>query len=220
MTRSLLAAYLERAGHRVSAVEDGAQLDAVLPADLVIMDLELPGEHGFVLTRKLRASSTIPIIIVTRRAAAGDRVLGLELGADDYVVKPPEMDELLARVKNLLWRTRSSTPTPTTTDGEMRRFGEWALDRTRQSLVSRDEQAVPLTLAELQVLSALLDARGTIVPRSALIEALGGGSEDRSRSLDVIMNRLRRKLGEGGPVVPRIILTVHGVGYRLGVSVS
>lgn len=208
VTRALYTAYLERADYRVSPVENGAQLQAALPADLVLLDLELPGDDGLRIARELRARSPIPIIIVTRRGEAIDRVLGLELGADDYLVKPPEMRELLARVKNLLWRTTRG-PEPA------QRFGDWTLDRARQCLVA-DGAAVPLTSAELRVLAALVDARGAIVARSVLDEMVGGGN----RSLDVIMNRLRRKLGEGGSIVARVILTVHGVGYRLGVPVE
>jgi two-component system torCAD operon response regulator TorR len=210
VTRTLLAAYLEREGFRISQAADGPAMRRALPADLVLLDVDLPGEDGFHLARELRARSDVGIIFLTRMADAVDRITGLELGADDYVVKPPDMRELMARVKNLLRRTSVLAE-------DLPRFQAWALDRGRQRLLSPSGESVPLTLGELHIISALVDAGGRIVPRNELVAAVGGGGK---RSLDVLINRLRRKLGEGGNVVPTLILTVHGVGYQLGVEVT
>ncbi len=216
VTRELLVAYLVRAGFRVSVAEDGEQMHGRLresPIDLVLLDIELPGESGLELVASIRAGSSAGIIFVTGRADVTDRVVGLELGADDYIVKPPNMRELAARVRAVLRRRgaalREARPEPL-------RFGEWSLDRERRSLIAPGGEVIGLTGGELAILGALLAAGGRVMPRGELIEVLQGtGASGHGRSLDVLVHRLRRKLGEGGAIVPRILVTAHGVGYRI-----
>jgi two-component system torCAD operon response regulator TorR len=224
VTRALFVAYLEAAGFRVSAVEDGASLRRLVAAedvDLVLLDVELPGEHGFQVGAALRATTSVGLIFVTRRADVVDRVVGLEIGADDYVTKPPEMRELLARVRAVLRRradARAASAPPPRFDA-VTRVGSFALDRQRRCLVRLTGEEVAITQGELSILDALVEAEGRVVPREALAAALAGSAAGSSqRSLDVVIHRLRRKLGEGGVVEPRILLTVHGVGYRLKVG--
>jgi two-component system torCAD operon response regulator TorR len=222
VTRSLLVAYLEREGYRVSPVGDGEAMRAVLeedPVDLVLLDVELPGEDGFALVSSIRAASSAGIIFVTRRADVVDRVVGLELGGDDYIVKPPDMRELVARAKAVLRRNRAAPVAEPAR--RLQRFAGWALDRERRSLVSPRGEVIAVTLGEIAILTALLAARGGIVPRGDLVEALrGAGADGNPRSIDVLVHRLRRKLGEGGAIVPRILLTVHNVGYRIAAELG
>jgi two-component system torCAD operon response regulator TorR len=231
VTRAMLAGYLQQAGYRVTEAASGDEMRAALPAELVLLDVELPGDDGFHLARELRSQSDVGIIMLTRRGDDVDRIVGLEVGADDYVVKPPVMRELLVRVKNLLWRTRGARRRA---DAEARvhRFAGWTLDTSRRILVSPKGKPVPLTAGELKVLTVLAEAHGAPVPRTVLLRALQASvgppsgtrgaarAEERGHSLDVVVNRLRRKLGEGGYVAPTLILTVHGHGYRIGVTTT
>lgn len=215
VTRTLLTRHLESAGYRVSPAEDARSLRAVLgvgDVDLVLLDVELPGEHGFQIGAVLRATSNVGLIFVTRRADVLDRVVGLELGADDYITKPPDMRELVARVRAVL-RRREKTARPLT------RFGGFHLDRARCCLIDRAGSETALTRGEIAILVPLLEATGRVVRRPELAEALAAAAQtSNERSVDVLVHRLRRKLGEGGSVEPRVLLTVHGVGYRLVVD--
>lgn len=218
VTRALLQAYLEGAGFRVSTAADATALRVCLSAgaiDLVLLDVELPGEHGFEVAAMLRATSNVGLIFVTRRGDVVDRVAGLELGADDYVTKPPDMRELVARVRAVLRRREQPPPDPVTG------FGQWRLDRARCCVTGPGAHETPLTQGELAVLLTLLEAQGRVVPRQRLVDALAGTAQAfNARTVDVLVHRLRKKLGEGGAVEPRILLTVHGVGYRVGVDVT
>ncbi len=220
VTRALLQAYLEGAGFRVSTAADATALRGCLTAgavDLVLLDVELPGEHGFEIAATLRATSSVGLIFVTRRGDVVDRVAGLDLGADDYVTKPPDMRELVARVRAVL-RRREQPPSPL---DAFTCFGQWRLDRARCCLAGPGANETPLTQGELAVLGALLEAQGRVVHRERLVEALAVTTHtSNARSVDVLVHRLRKKLGEGGVVEPRILLTVHGVGYRVGVDVA
>lgn len=235
VTGALLVACLEEAGFHALLAEDGAAARAALsdgPIDLVLLDVELPGEDGFRLAPVLRARSDVGIIFVTRRAAVIDRVVGLEIGGDDYIVKPPDPRELVARVRAVLRRRdeaaraahegAASGPmphAPAHASPASRRFGGWSLDHERRCLLSPRGEEVPLTGGEIAILAALLDAEGRAVARDALAEALqGAGAGGHPRTLDMLVHRIRRKLGEGGAVIPRLLLTVHGVGYRIGVG--
>lgn len=221
VTRRLLVEYLECAGYRVSSAGGGDAMRAVLrddPVDLVLLDVELPGEDGFDLASSVRAASGVGIIFVTRRADVIDRVVGLEVGGDDYIVKPPDMRELVARVKAVLRRRVPSLADPARA---LQRFAGWSLDRERRSLLSPRGEVLALTLGEMTILTALLEAHGRIVPRGELVKALqGAGADGNPRSVDVLVHRLRRKLGEGGSTVPRVVLTVHNVGYRIAAELG
>jgi len=217
VTRTLLTRYLEGAGYRVSPAEDATSLRELLgadPIDLVLLDVELPGEHGFEIGAMLRATSNVGLIFVTRRGDVLDRVFGLEIGADDYITKPPDMRELVARVGAVL-RRRKKPPS----GKEVERLGDHRFDRERCCLIGPNDEETALTRGEIAVLVPLLEARGRVVPRRVLVDALAGAVQaSNARSVDVLVHRLRKKLGEGGAVEPRILLTVHGVGYRVAVD--
>ncbi|HDZ8832003.1 TPA: two-component system response regulator TorR [Aeromonas dhakensis] len=217
VTREKLTGYFEREGYRVTAVENGQEMRAVLAAQevaLVMLDINLPGEDGLLLTRELRARSTVGIILVTGRSDAVDRIVGLEMGADDYVTKPFELRELLVRVKNLLWRISlaAAQPSELAVADDAVRFGPWRFDIPRRQL-SRDGVPVRLTKAEYEVLVAFIANAGRVLSRErilALTSHRGDGPSDRT--IDVLIRRLRGKM-EQDPRDPQLFVTVHGEGY-------
>ncbi|MBF0294108.1 MAG: response regulator [Magnetococcales bacterium] len=215
VTRELLKAYFEKEGYSVCEAENGLGMWERLgerPTDLVLLDINLPGEDGFSLTRTLRARSDIGIILVTARKEEVDRIVGLELGADDYVVKPFNERELLIRVKNLLHRTRQLRQSEQ--GGERFTFHGWILDPDRRRLTDPQGQLVHLTNGEFLLLMVLARRPGRVFTREQLLEAVS--SRDwlpNDRTIDVMVNRLRRKLSDVNS--PRILMTVHGVGYQL-----
>ncbi|MDX1401990.1 MAG: two-component system response regulator TorR [Kiloniellales bacterium] len=212
VTRAKLAGYLEAAGHRVSEAANGHEMRRVLrqdPADLLLLDINLPGEDGLELTRELRSKSEIGIILVTGRTEDIDRIVGLEMGADDYVTKPFNPRELLARAKNLLRRSAGSSRHIAT----LRRFSGWLFDVRTRRLSSPTGQRVPLTRAEFELLSALTARPGEVFTRPRLLAAISHRSwNPDDRTIDVLIRRLRRKIEEN-PKVPEIIVTAHGEGY-------
>ncbi|WP_421151974.1 two-component system response regulator TorR [Aeromonas dhakensis] len=217
VTREKLTGYFEREGYRVTAVENGQEMRAVLAEQevaLVMLDINLPGEDGLLLTRELRARSTVGIILVTGRSDAVDRIVGLEMGADDYVTKPFELRELLVRVKNLLWRISlaAAQPSEPAVADDAVRFGPWRFDIPRRQL-SRDGVPVRLTKAEYEVLLAFIANAGRVLSRErilALTSHRGDGPSDRT--IDVLIRRLRGKM-ELDPRDPQLFVTVHGEGY-------
>ena len=217
VTREKLTGYFEREGYRVTAVENGQEMRAVLAeqtVDLVMLDINLPGEDGLLLTRELRARGTVGIILVTGRSDAVDRIVGLEMGADDYVTKPFELRELLVRVKNLLWRISlaAAQPSEPAVADDAVRFGPWRFDIPRRQL-SRDGVPVRLTKAEYEVLVAFIANAGRVLSRErilALTSHRGDGPSDRT--IDVLIRRLRGKM-EQDPRDPQLFVTVHGEGY-------
>ncbi|WP_337075379.1 two-component system response regulator TorR [Aeromonas veronii] len=217
VTREKLTGYFEREGYRVTAVENGQEMRAVLAeqtVDLVMLDINLPGEDGLLLTRELRARSTVGIILVTGRSDAVDRIVGLEMGADDYVTKPFELRELLVRVKNLLWRISlaAAAPSEPAVADDAVRFGPWRFDIPRRQL-SKDGVPVRLTKAEYEVLVAFVAYAGRVLSRErilTLISHRGDGPSDRT--VDVLIRRLRGKM-EADPRDPQLFVTVHGEGY-------
>ncbi|MNM17632.1 TorCAD operon transcriptional regulatory protein TorR [compost metagenome] len=217
VTREKLTGYFEREGYRVTAVENGQEMRAVLAqqeVDLVMLDINLPGEDGLLLTRELRARSTVGIILVTGRSDAVDRIVGLEMGADDYVTKPFELRELLVRVKNLLWRISlaAAAPSEPAVADDAVRFGPWRFDIPRRQL-SKDGVPVRLTKAEYEVLVAFVAHPGRVLSRErilTLISHRGDGPSDRT--IDVLIRRLRGKM-EQDPRDPQLFVTVHGEGY-------
>ena len=210
--RELLARYLGEQGFRVSTVADGAAMDALLARarpDLVILDLMLPGEDGLSIARRLRARDHIPIIILSARGEDVDRIVGLEVGADDYLPKPFNPRELLARIRAVL--RRPATASPEATDG-IHRFGPFTLDVTRHALL-RDGAESALTAGEFALLRVLVEHPNRVLTRDQLIEHLKGYERSAfDRSIDVRVTRLRRKI-EDDPAAPRYLRTVWGEGY-------
>jgi two-component system phosphate regulon response regulator OmpR len=214
--RTLLTRYLENENLQVSAVEDGKSMDEKLAGeafDLVVLDLMLPGEDGLSIARRLKAGSAIPIIMLSARGEDTDRIIGLEVGADDYLPKPFNPRELLARIRAVLRRQESmETPGETGEADQLCRFGDYIMDSAAQRLL-RDEQEVELTSGEFTLLEILVRHPNRVLSRDQLVDLIKG--YDRSpfdRSIDVRVTRLRRKI-EDDPSHPVYIRTVWGKGY-------
>jgi two-component system phosphate regulon response regulator OmpR len=215
--RRMLSEYLGDHGYRVSAVGDGAamraQLERELP-DLVLLDLSLPGDDGLTLARQLRARHNVGIIMVTGSSEPIDRVVGLEVGADDYIGKPFDPRELRARIKSVLRRTQSQTAPALPAAGDKRvAVGNLRLDLAAHALFDRDGAEVALTTMEFELLKAFVERPNQVLSRDQLLSL----SRDRSwepfdRSIDIRITRLRRKI-EDDPDKPRLIRTVRGAGY-------
>jgi len=209
---SLLAEYLQARGLEVITAPDGEQGLATLRAggvDLVILDVMLPGKDGFEICREIRADSRVPVIMLTARGDEFDRIVGLELGADDYLPKPFNPRELLARIGAVLRRKA-----PSTQDSEVHSAAGLRLDPERREL-RVDGLPVELTTTEFEILRVLVASAGRIVPRERLMElARGPDWAAFERSVDVHISHLRRKLGDD-PRAPRRIKTVRGVGYMV-----
>jgi two-component system alkaline phosphatase synthesis response regulator PhoP len=207
----LVRDYLERAGFAVSTARDGNE--ALMRArserpDLIVLDLGLPGLDGLDVTRRLRRDSGVPIIMLTARHEETDKVVGLELGADDYVTKPFSPRELAARVRAVLRRHTQVA------DAELLRAGDLTLDVPRLR-VEVSGSPVSLTATEFQLLAALARQPGRIFTRSQLLDAIHGVAfESYERAIDAHVKNIRRKI-EPDPRMPRYLLTVYGVGYRL-----
>lgn len=223
--RTLTARALREHGYAVRTAATGAEMWVALeaePADLVVLDIMLPGTSGIELFRRLRRQSDVPIIFVSARGSEEDRVLGLELGADDYLAKPFSSRELLARIGAVLRRTESSSED--SAGGTGRRSGEvrfdgWTLSLARRELHSPSGAMVDLTGAEFDLLATFVGQPQRVLGRERLIELsrtrLGDSSD---RSVDVLVSRLRRKLASAGGNAP--IVTVRGVGYMLRAEVE
>ncbi len=210
--RSLLARYLGGQGFRVTAAGDAAEARRRLGGlafDLLIVDLMMPGENGLDLTRSLRETMDVPILMLTARSESENRILGLEYGADDYLAKPFEPRELLLRINNIL--RRGSKPAAPLI--EQVRFGPFAFHRGRREL-TRGGEPIHLTDREREIMAIFATAPGDTVPRNALMGGDGSGGE---RTVDVQINRLRRKI-EIDPANPAYLQTVRGVGYRLSIA--
>ena len=204
--------YLERSGFRVESAGDGASAVSLFrhrPADLVLLDLNLPGMDGLEVARQLRRSSRVPIIMVTARVEESDRLIGLELGADDYVVKPFSPREIVARVRAVLRRAAGELDT-----SPILRAGEVELDRARHTVLVGG-RLVDLTPTEFSLLETLLRSPGVAFSRAQLLDAVQGSSfAGYERTIDAHIKNLRAKI-EVDPGAPRIVQTVFGVGYRL-----
>jgi two-component system OmpR family response regulator len=221
--RDLLREYFQANGYRTTAVADGkglwAQLKTSQP-DLVILDVMLPGEDGISLCRTLRARLDIPIIMLTARGADTDRIVGLEVGADDYLPKPFNPRELLARVKSVLRRTRALPVNLRPEEVRTFRFAGWTLDVASRNLTAPDGVIVSLSGTEFKLLRVLLDHPGRVLTRDQLIELmLSRDAGPFDRALDVQVSRLRHRLGDDAKE-PAIIKTVRGQGYVLAAHVD
>jgi two-component system OmpR family response regulator len=212
--RQLLREYLAGFGMSVTGVTDGVAMEESLAKnsfDLVILDLMLPGEDGLSLCRSLRVKSDIPILMLTARGEAMDRVVGLEVGADDYIVKPFEPRELVARIQSILRRSR--TGRGSLTEKKEAEFMGWRLDLILRQLVSPDQIVIPLSNAEFRLLAVLVEHPNRVLTREFLLdEARGRGMELFDRSIDILISRVRQKLNDD-PRTPSLIKTVRGEGY-------
>jgi two-component system OmpR family response regulator len=221
--RDLLARYLAKHGFRVSSAETAARARKLLESsaiDLVVLDIMMPGEDGLSLCRHLRATSEVPVIMLTAMAEDTDRVIGLEMGADDYVVKPFNPRELLARVRAVLRRANSLPQQRAQVDAETLRFDRWQLSVARRELIGEDGVAIPLSTAEFLLLSALLAHPRMVLSRDQLLDLTRGRSAAVfDRSIDNQVSRLRKKI-EANPKEPALIKTVWGGGYMLTAEVA
>jgi len=210
--RDLLADYLAKQGMTVKTARDGREMDERLDGfspDLVVMDLMMPGEDGLSLTRRLKAQWDIPVIMLSARGEDIDRIVGLEVGADDYLPKPFNPRELLARIRAVLRRGAHKAGEQ---GGEVARFGPFALDLASQSL-SREGEDIPLTQAEFTLLKIFVEHPNRALSRDQIMDWLKGFERDPfDRSIDVRVTRLRKKI-EQDPANPAYIRTVWGQGY-------
>jgi two-component system OmpR family response regulator len=219
----LLAEYLQKQGYRVTAVADGKAMRTAVGAsrpDVIVLDVMLPGEDGFSLCRDLRARSNIPIIMLTARGDETDRIVGLELGADDYLPKPFNPRELSARIKSVLRRARSLPENLEPERVHFFRFAGWTLDTATRNLTSPQGVVVALSGTEFRLLRIFLDHPNSVLTRDQLIElmlARDAGAYDRA--IDVQVSRLRQRLGDTARE-PAIIKTVRGKGYVLAAPVE
>jgi len=219
----LLANYLQGHGFRVTQVHDGRALMTLMdtdPADLVLLDLGLPGEDGFTIARRVRESWRCGLVIVTGRGDAVDKVVGLEVGADDYVTKPFDLRELVARVKAVLRRLTPASPVPVAGSADTLRFAGWQLDTAARSLRNPQGEQVPLTGGEFDLLQAFARHPGRVLSRDFLLEQTRGReAAPFDRTIDVQVGRLRKKI-EADADDPQLIKSVRGAGYILVPSVS
>ena len=221
--RGLLAEQLGRAGYAVSTAADGAQMRQVLARehiDLIVLDLNLPREDGLALCRELRARSSTPVIMLTARAEPIDRVLGLEMGADDYLAKPFEPRELLARIRNVLRRTEALPANLEPLAMRRATFAGWTFDLERRHLVDPAGRVVMLSGAEFRLLRVFVAHANKVLSREQLVALSSGRSyEAQDRAIDLQVSRLRQKLGDAGGA-DGLIKTVRNEGYVLASSVN
>jgi two-component system OmpR family response regulator len=221
---SLLTAFFHKHAHVISVAMNGAEMFAALkehPIDLVILDVMLQNEDGFSLCRQLRASSPVPVIMLTSMSDPTDRVVGLEIGADDYVTKPFDQRELLARVKAVLRRTVEKAAAPARSDTRpVLCFAGWRLDVARRELRSADNALVLLSGGEFDLLLAFVEHPQRVLTRDQLIDlARGSAHLAFDRSVDVQVSRIRYKL-ECDPKAPALIRTVRNEGYIFSSTVT
>jgi two-component system OmpR family response regulator len=219
--RTLLKEYLDQNGFRTSVAADGPALKEQLrkgPVDLIVLDLMLPGEGGFSLCRWIRSVGDTPIIMLTARNRSDDRVQGLELGADDYVAKPFEPRELVARIRGVLRRAGAANKEAVSVRAFT--FAGWKLNLAQRQLWSPEGVLVPLAASEFQLLAIFLENPQRVLTRDQLIERCHGREAGPfDRSIDVRVSQLRQRLGDSGPE-RRLIKTVRSAGYVLATDVA
>src|SRR5579872_2513734 len=220
---SLVGEYLEPEGFQIEAVHDGNRgLDRALNGDhlLIVLDVMLPGMNGFDVLRRIRNTSRTPVLLLTARGEDVDRIVGLEVGADDYLPKPFNPRELLVRIRAVLRRAAHAPRDPNPQQVRGFAFGGWRLDTTRRTLTDASGKDVALSGAEYRLLAVLLSAGNRVLSRAQLTELLRGREADPfDRSIDVRVSRLRQILGDDARA-PQIIKTVYGEGYVIGVPVE
>ena len=214
-TRELLSLYLGQQGFDVAVVEDGKAMDAWLAdnvTDLVILDLMLPGEDGLSIARRLQSDHKLPIVMISARGEELDRIVGLEVGADDYLPKPFNPRELLARIRAVLRRSGlAGGADPVRSPSH--EFGEFRLDGERRVLY-RNDQEVELSRAEFDLLQVFVEHPNRVLSRDLIMDCLSGGDRDPfDRSIEVRVTRLRHKI-EVDPSNPKLVRTIWGIGYQ------
>jgi len=214
-TRELLSLYLGQQGFDVAVVEDGKAMDAWLAGnstDLVVLDLMLPGEDGLSIARRLQSDHGLPIVMISARGEELDRIVGLEVGADDYLPKPFNPRELLARIRAVLRRSSPAAEARDADDAAFR-FGDFRFDGEKRALY-RGDREVSLSRAEFDLLQIFVQHPNRVLSRDLIMDYLSGGERDPfDRSIDVRVTRLRHKI-EDDPSEPKLIRTVWGVGYQ------
>lgn len=215
--REMVREYLMKRGFKVSTAGNGNELRAILSSggiDLVILDINMPGEDGLSVLRSLRPDNQIPVVMLTAAGEVVDRIIGLEMGADDYLGKPVDLRELEARIKAVLRRKDSANSTSeNTSSGDTAQFGDYVLHIEAAKLMSDDGTEMQLTAMEFNLLKAFAANRGRVLNRDQILEQAHDRTWDPfDRSIDIRISRLRRKI-EKIPEKPTIIKTVRGIGY-------
>ncbi|CDZ73749.1 Osmolarity response regulator [Neorhizobium galegae bv. orientalis] len=215
--RQMLTRYFEGEGYAVSAVSDGQEMRAQLKrqeVDIILLDLSLPGgQDGFDLAREIRMQSDVPIMMLTGRDDVVDRIIGIEIGADDYIAKPFHLREVHARLKSILRRRQPAQPKPEVNEEKIVRFEGWTLSLSRRQLLSAEDGEVELTTGEFDMLAAFVQHAGRVLTRDFLMDATRGRQLDAfDRTIDAQIVRLRRKI-EADAKHPQLIKAVRGVGY-------
>ncbi len=220
--RDALARYLEKNGMRATAAVDAHAMDAAMKAgrfDLIVLDVMMPGEDGLSVCRRLRAESEVPILMLTALGEETDCIVGLEMGADDYLAKPFSPRELLARIKAILRRSHVPVREGGAMAGRRLSFDRWVLDTDRRILIAEDGAEAPLTTAEFRLLTVFLERPRHVLSRAQLLDLTGGRqAQVFDRAIDNQISRLRRKI-ERDPAHPELIATVWGGGYSLSADV-
>lgn len=221
--RRLIEEYLTQAGYRVATAADGKAMRRLMEQhrfDLVVLDLMLPGEDGLSLCRDLRSRSNIPVLMLTARGSEIDRIVGLEMGADDYLAKPFNPRELLARIRSILRRAHALPTNLVPEEVAVFRFAGWTLEVASRNVTAPDGLVVPLSGAEFRLLRVLLEHPHRVFSRDQLLELTNGREAILfDRSIDVLVGRLRKRLRDDGKE-PALIKTVRGEGYVLAASVE
>lgn len=221
--REPLTKYMGQQGFRVSSAADAAQARDLLQTnrfDLIVLDIMMPGEDGLSLCRHIQASSQVPVILLTAVSDEIDRILGLELGADDYVVKPFNPRELLARIKSVLRRSETMPRSAAAVTLKRYRFDDWVLTINTREVEHVDGRVVALTTSEFQILLAMLERPNFALSRDQLLDLTKGrAAVVFDRTIDNHVSRLRQKL-EADPGSPRLLQTVWGRGYKIACEVT
>ena len=221
--RDLVGKYLSQHVFRISLADNAGALRRILQRgapDLLILDVMMPGEDGLSLCRHIRSTTDIPIIFLTAMTEETDRIIGLELGADDYLTKPFNPRELLARIKAVLRRVNSLPPRRTLQKAKSVSFSGWTLNIARRELIGSDGVAIPLSTAEFRLLMAFLDHAGLVLSRDQLLDlTVGKAAENFDRTIDNQVSRLRKKI-EADPKSPVLIKTHWGGGYSFTAEIE
>ncbi|MEX0303395.1 MAG: response regulator [Leisingera sp.] len=221
--RTAVSRYLEKNGMRAACAQDAKEMDALLASsmfDLIVLDVMMPGEDGLSACRRLSRDGQTPILLLTALGEEESRITGLENGADDYLAKPFNPRELLARIRAILRRTAGSVPPAGSFTGKRVQFAQWVLDCDRRTVTSEDGQETGLTGAEFKLLITLLERNRLVMSRDQLMELTAGRTATPAdRMIDNQISRLRRKI-EKDPLRPRLITTVRNEGYCLAAEIE
>ncbi len=221
LVQSLMAAYLQREGFGISLAGTGKEMLAIIDSeqiDLILLDLGLPDEDGLSLTRQVRARRSTPIIVITQRKDKESRIAALQLGADDYLTKPFDPDELVLRVRNMLGRTAGTEVAARA--GEVYRFEGWVVDVDSRTVDNAGGESVTFTRAEFNLLASLVRAPGRVLSRNFLLDAISQDEDSPTdRLIDVLISRIRKKI-ESDPKKPTLITTVIGCGYKFSAQIE